>query len=409
MSGQGSRLAYLTTAYPNVSHTFIRREILELERIGYSVLRVAIRAGEAVVDPVDKAEADRTLHLLDQPRSWLFEAIFNGLLIARARFFSALRAVYRLSKASDRGLPRHLAYLLEALALLTHFQRNDVGHIHVHFGTNSAAVAMLVSLMGGPTFSMTVHGPDEFDAAIGFSLGEKLRAAQFTVAISNYCASQLRRWVPYNEWQKIHVIRCAVDSAWFEFARPVDPDSTTIVSVGRLSAQKGQMLLVSALSRAIESGFEGSLILVGDGEMRAAIDAQIESLGLTSRVTIAGWCTAKQVREYLLGARALILPSFAEGLPVVIMESMALERPALATYIAGIPELVQPNINGWMVAAGSEDELVEALLDISRSSVDKLRVMGRAGASRVRELHNVQTEVARLAAKFDTVVGLIRL
>jgi len=399
-------LAYLTTAYPNVSHTFIRREILELERRGYSIVRVAIRPGEAVVDPVDQAESDATLHLLGQPGAWILAQILRGLVQAHFRVLSAVALTFRLSRASDRGIFRHLAYLFEALALLAWFRSRAVAHVHVHFGTNAAAVALLVSCMGGPGFSMTIHGPDEFDAAYGFSLGRKLKAARFTVAISNFCASQLRRWVPYPEWQKIHVVGCTVGEDWFDAGRPVDSGADTVVSVGRLSAQKGQLLLIDALAAAVASGFRGRLVLVGDGEMRPAIEQRIEGLGLGDRVLITGCCTGRDVRDHLLKARALVLPSFAEGLPVVIMESMALQRPVLCTYVGGIPELVVAGEHGWLVPAGDGEALAAALVDLDRTSLEKLRAMGEAAAVAVRRRHHVETEVAKLDELFRAHAGL---
>ena len=404
---QKRRLAYLTTAYPNVSHTFIKREIQELERRGHAIVRVAIRAGEAVVDPDDQAEYEKTLHLLNQPTSWLVARILGGLIIANARILGAMRSAWRMCRASDRGILRHAAYLLEALALLSYFRRSDAKHVHVHFGTNSAAVAMLVGRLGGQSYSMTIHGPDEFDAPIGFSLAEKMQAALFTVAISNYCASQLRRWVTTEEWGKIFVVHCTVGSEWVSAACPIETDSGSIVCVGRLSAQKGQLSLIDAVAEAVSLGFSDHLYLIGDGEMRSAIEERIASHKLSGHVTITGWCSGPDVRELLLQARALVLPSFAEGLPVVIMESMALHRPVLSTFVAGIPELVLNGETGWLVPAGDHDALVNALMRLHVSSLAELREMGATGAELVKQRHFVETEVARLHNLFLTRTGAI--
>lgn len=401
-----NRLAYLTTAYPNVSHTFIRREIRELERRGHDVVRVAIRKGEAVVDPDDLDENEKTLHLLGKSAVWLISRIAAGLVVANVRLFGAVAAAWRLNRASDRSALRHGAYLLEGLALTSYLRDHSVGHVHVHFGTNAAAVAMLVKLLGGPTYSMTIHGPDEFDAAIGFSLGEKMRAALFTIAISNYCASQLRRWVPYEEWGKIHIVHCTVGNEWAAACHPIDSDSESIVCIGRLSAQKGQLLLIDAVAAAVEQGFQDQVILVGDGEMRSVIEARIATHGLADKVRVTGWCTGADVRKLLLSAKALVLPSFAEGLPVVIMESMALQRPVLSTFVAGIPELIVDGEHGWLIAAGDHDALVEKLLRVQEAPIDLLRSMGSACGERVIQNHSIETEVAKLEYMFQSIAGI---
>ena len=391
-----SKLAYLTTSYPSVSHTFIRREILGLEALGYSVLRVAIRTGDAVVEPVDKTEQTKTLHLLAQPPLVLCYQILRGMIRARGRVIGGFRAAWRMNRRSERGLFRHMAYLAEGLALLAYFHEKNVSHVHVHFGTNAAAVAMLVRLMGGPTYSMTVHGPDEFDAPIGLSLGLKMENAEFTAAISSYCASQLRRWVAYPQWRKIHIIRCCVDETWFERASPVNDEANLLVSVARLSAQKGHLFLIDAYADAVRTGLRSRLVLVGDGELRGAIERQIEEHGLGGRVEILGWQDSAKIQQIILSSRALVLPSFAEGLPVVLMEAMALTRPVLSTYIAGVPELVRDGREGWLVVAGDREGLKDALLSIDAIPVEQLRKMGEQAQARVRSRHSISVEAGKL-------------
>jgi colanic acid/amylovoran biosynthesis glycosyltransferase len=403
-----SGLAYLTTAYPSVSHTFIRREILGLESLGHSIQRFAIRPGTRSNDPQDVAEEALTTHLLSLPRMALARHSLRGLWLGRGKVLSALRLTWRLSSASERGLLRHAAYLVEALGLRSIFSERDIQHVHVHFGTNAAAVALLVKTLGGPGFSITVHGPDEFDAAIGLSLSIKLKEATFAVAISNYCASQLRRWAAFEDWSRIHVVRCTVDDEWFLSANGVADSASTFVTVGRLSGQKGQMLLIEAFAAAISRGLRGNLVLVGDGELRAALETRIGELGLRDRVAITGWATGAQVRDALLDARALVLPSFAEGLPMVLMEAMALQRPVVASLIAGVPELVRDGKDGWLIVAGDKAQLVDALLDVEKTTGDALRQMGRDGQIRVKALHSTDGEVRKLDALFQDVVGLRR-
>ncbi len=399
------RIAYLTNQYPSVSHTFIRREILGLEALGYEILRLAIRRGARVVDPADEAEAEKTYHCLERsPFSLLLSA---GLVLLGQPLgaLGALRMTLSMSRRSDRGLLRHLAYLVEAAALLRMVRGECVEHIHVHFGTNAAAVARLMQRLGGPSYSMTIHGPDELDAPVGLSLGEKMAEAAFTVAITDYCSAQLRRWVGYEHWLRIRIVHCTVAADWFEAAGPVAEDSRSLVCVGRLSAQKGQLLLVEAFARVHREVPGARLVLVGDGEMRSEVEARIAASGLGDAVTITGWQDEAQVRAHLLGCRALVLGSFAEGLPVVIMEAMALARPVISTYISGIPELVRPGTDGWLVVSGNVDALAGAMKAAFEAPVAALDGMGRAGQARVRARHSVATEVAKLDRLFREAAG----
>lgn len=392
-------LAYLTTEYPKVSHTFIRREILELERRGHAVLRLAIRsAGDAIADDADRREAERTIHLLSLPNWAIAAAVTRSALRRPVRWLSALWMTLIMSRASERGLLRHLAYLAEASVLLSILRKHEIQHVHVHFGTNAAAVARLIRCLGGPSYSMTVHGPGEFDAPLGFSLIEKADDAAFVVAISDFCYAQLCRWMAPAQWEKIYVVHCSVNDEFFEPMTPVDESSRILLSVGRLSAQKGQLILLDAMKRLVDDDVDVRLVLAGDGELRPLIEQRIVALGLQRHVQLTGWVDEAALRMYLREARALVQPSFAEGLPVVIMEALAMGRPVISTFVAGIPELVRPAENGWLVAAGNVEELASALREALGASAARLTAMGRAGRERVRARHHVATEVTALEA-----------
>jgi glycosyltransferase involved in cell wall biosynthesis len=399
------RLAYLTPIYPSLSQTFIRREIAGLEARGHSVHRFSIKPCGDTVDPADKAEAGKTFHLLAQSGPKL---VLRALVVLAGRpvaAFGALSMAFRMHRASERGLLRHLAYLVEAAVLLHHMREAAVEHCHVHFGTNAAAVARLIRRLGGPPYSMTIHGPDELDAPIGFSLGAKMEDAAFTVAITDYCGAQLRRWVDLSEWSKIKRVQCTVGDEWFDAACPISADAATLVCVGRLTAQKGQLLLLDAMAALARDGVQGRLVLVGDGEMRDVVETRIRDLNLGERVILAGWQDESQVREHLRNARALVLASFAEGLPVVIMEALAMARPVVATTITGIPELVRDGENGWLVTAGNVDELAAAMREALEAPLDRLNAKGQAGAVRARERHSTATEVAKLEGFFLLSLG----
>jgi glycosyltransferase involved in cell wall biosynthesis len=395
------KVAYFTNQYPKVSHTFIRREIVALESLGLEIERYSIRETEdKLVDPADIAEKARTKVLLRTGAIGLLSALVGTFLLNSFRFFQALRLAFVCGMRSDRGLLRHCIYLAEACLLAKLLQRSGAEHLHVHFGTNPATVAMLCHVLGGPGYSFTVHGPEEFDKPEGISLGDKIRRARFVVAISEFGRSQLYRWCKHDCWSKIQVVHCGVDAMFLaEPATPV-PDVSRLVCVGRLCEQKGQLLLVAAAGKLARDNVDFHLVLVGDGPFRPQIESLAQELGIAERITVTGWKSGSEVRDEILKGRTFVLPSFAEGLPVVIMEALALRRPVISTYIAGIPELVQPGVNGWLVPAGAIEPLAGAMCEALRQSVAELSQMGSAGAARVAEQHDISKEAAKLASHF---------
>jgi colanic acid/amylovoran biosynthesis glycosyltransferase len=394
-------VAYLINQYPKVSHSFIRREILALERQGVTVLRFAARGwDDDVPDPVDRLERGRTRYLLQRG---LAPALLAAAKLALARpgvFLGALRLALTMARRSDRSLFHHIAYLAEASLLVGWLAEQGVGHLHAHFGTNPADVAMLVHALGGPPYSFTVHGPEEFDRPDALGLGEKGRHAAFVVAISSYGRSQLYRWLPHANWGKVKVVHCGLEAAFHEGTTAGDAGARRLVCVGRLCEQKGQLLLVQALARLADRGITCELVLAGDGEMRGEIESMVAGFGLGAQVRITGWIGSDQVRAEIQAARALVLPSFAEGLPVVIMEAMALRRPVITTYVAGIPELVRDGENGWLVPAGDVEALANAMQDCLDAPAERLAHMGAAAHERVLARHDIDREAAKLAALF---------
>jgi glycosyltransferase involved in cell wall biosynthesis len=257
---------------------------------------------------------------------------------------------------------------------------------------------MLAHELSGPPYSFTVHGPEEFDRAERLGLGEKVRRSAFVIAVSSYGRSQLYRWAARAHWPKVSVVRCGLERAFHDVPPTPPPAAPRLVCVGRLCQQKGQLLLLEALARVAAKGIVFALIFAGDGELRDEIEAAIAKHTLEKQVRVTGWLSGDQVRAEILAARALVLPSFAEGLPVVIIEAMSLRRPVIATSVAGIPELVRPGENGWLCPPGDVDELALALEDVLSCPVEQLRAMGEAARQRVLDRHSIDVEAAKLAA-----------
>ncbi|WP_334119149.1 glycosyltransferase [Limnobacter sp.] len=401
-----NKVAYLINQYPKVSHTFIRREILALESLGLHIGRLSVRGwNNPVADPVDETERQKTFYLLQNGLFGLVGASV-AVFIERPRlFFKALRTAFSMGIRADRPLPFHLMYLLEACKALQWLRKENIGHVHAHFGANSTEVAMMIRLLGGPTYSFTVHGPEEFDKPEFIGLGTKVEHCAFVVAITSYCRSQIYRWIPQTNWNKVKVVRCGIEADFHRNLPNAFPSEPRLVCVGRLCEQKGQLILLAAAAKLKEQGMDFQLVLAGDGEMRPEIERRIDQLDLRNNVQITGWISSEQVRQEILKSRAMVLPSFAEGLPVVVMEAMALKRPVISTYIAGMPELVIPGVNGFLCPAGDVNELAMLMETCLKADEGTLRELGDNAQRAVLEQHHILTEAGKLATLFTTPQG----
>ncbi len=396
-------IAYLVNQYPQPSQCFIRREIEALEARGYRVLRYTLRGyDQSLADPDDRAERERTRAVLGVGAVGLALAILREALARPSAFVRAFRLALELGRPSERGVLIHMIYLAEACVLRGWLAAAKVRHVHAHFGTNSAAVAAICRALDGPPFSFTVHGPEEFDAPRGYGLGVKARHAAFVVAITEFTRSQLFRWVDSADWHRIKLVRCGLGPYYFEGPSPFpDPLGDRLVSVGRLTEQKGQLILIEAAGVLRDRGVDFDLTLIGDGPMRGDVERLIARLDLGDRVHLAGFMSNPDVRRAMIASRSMVLPSFAEGLPAVVMEALALGRPVITTYVNGNPELVEAGRSGWLVTPGAVGGLADAMAEALAAPRSELERMGRIGSARVAELHDARKQVALLGALID--------
>lgn len=401
------RVAYFTNQYPAVSHTFIRREIEALERLGVSVVRVALRpaAGKVIHDP-DQAELQNTRYILKASVGEFVYCVIKSLLQKPVVTIEALWLALRIGWRSDRGLLRHLMYTAEAMVLAEWCQRDAVTHVHAHFGTNPAAIAMLAAHLSKVPYSFTAHGSEEFEKAPLLSLDVKLGRAAFAICVSSFGRAQLMRWSPVELWDKIHVVHCGIDDSFLAHTPTVSPTAPRFVCVGRLGEHKAQLVLVEAVRKLRDAGIHCELVLAGDGPMRRQVEAEISRKGLEREITITGWVTSERVKSEVLAARALILPSFSENMPVVIMEALSLGRPVISTYIAGIPELVRPGESGWLVPSSDSAALAAAMREALAAPVSQLAAMGAAGRAHVLMHHDAMKEAQKLKNLFTTSLTL---
>lgn len=394
-------IAYLTGEYPKVSHTFIQREIEALEATGRTVLRCSVRqapAKDVVAD--QQGEFARTFFVLKAAKSpaTLIKAHLSALRRDPKRWLNALRLAWRTRPPGAKAAAWQLFYFLEAGVLAQHLRQSGAVHLHNHFASSSGSVAMLTSEMSGLPFSFTMHGPTEFFEPKWWRLDEKVARASFVACISHFCRSQLMFFSDAAHWDRLRIVHCGVTPD--RYGRGAAGGPPRIVFVGRLDAVKGGRLLLEAFGALRDRHPGASLHIVGDGPDRAAMEARARELGLGERARFLGYRTQAEVAEVLSGADMLVLPSFAEGVPVVLMEAMASGLPVVSTRIAGIPELVEDGVTGFLVPAGDVETLT-ARIDTLLSDPERARAMGAAGRAVVEAEFDLRREVDWLARIFE--------
>lgn len=397
-------IAYLASIYPRAVDTAVRNEVTALRSMGHRVHTFSIRKADdaQMVSDFHRSERAGTTYLYSDHR---FETPFAALALALSaptRFARGLALAWSTAAPGWRAAVWQIAYFLEACFLARVLRARAVEHLHCHIGENSASVAMLASELSGVPFSMTIHGPYIFRAPERWALGTKIVKSAFTVCITEFTKSQCMIYAPVEHWPKLRVVHCGPDPAFLAKEPSPVSDSKRLVWVGRVCEEKAVPILLEAARRVADDGIDFELVMIGDGPLRESSERRIREAGLEARVRITGWMNSQQIVEQVEAARGMVLPSFAEGLPAVLMEAMAMGRPCISTYIAGIPELVEPGRNGWLVPASDVDALAAAMRELLRSSVDRLRELGAAGRAAVLARHDPFVEAAKLARLIET-------
>ena len=393
------RIAYLVGEYPAVSHTFILREVAALRAQGLDILTCSIRrtGPQHHRGPAERAEAAATFNVLDAARrpGRLLTAQLRALRHP-GRYLSVLRQAWRMRGPGLRAGLYQLFYFLEATVLARHLQDRQVTHLHNHFAQASCSVAVLAARLADVPFSFTLHGPADFTDPRLWRLADKIAAARFVACISHYCRSQAMLVSPQDHWSRLRIVHCGVEPERYD-AGPAQGQG--MLFVGRLAAAKGVPVLIEAMARIRARCPEAHLTLIGDGPDRARLEEQVRRAGLQDAVRFLGYRSQDEVAEALREAALFVLPSFAEGVPVVLMEAMAARRAVVATRIAGIPELVEDGVSGVIVPPGDGDALADAVCAVL-SDPDRAARMGAQGRARVQAEFDIRTEAAALAAAF---------
>lgn len=359
------RVAYLISQYPAYSHTFILREITQLREKGLDIRAISINEPDRSLEKltgIEKAEAEQTFYVKRQGAFNTYRALWQTLISNPYGLLKGLQTAITLGGWNiKRGL-YHFFYLLEAVLIGQWMHDQKLTHLHVHFATPAASVGLLCKKVFGITFSFTVHGPDEFYDTSYYCLVEKIEAADFIICISYYARSQLMKLSPVSAWSKFKICRLGVDSNRFTPKQKKATDQKLhLLCVGRLTPAKGQAILLNAVAQLINQSVPVQVCFVGMGPDLEALQAHAEELNISQYVNFAGAIDQDHILDYYQLADIFVLPSFAEGLPVVLMEAMAMAIPCVTTNITGIPELIKNEQNGLLVPASDVDAMTKAI------------------------------------------------
>lgn len=392
-----------------LSMIFVLREVLELRRLGVEIDVASInppdRPREAM-SPDEASEAGRAYCLKAHGVRGALAAHAQALRRVPGGYLRGLMLLMRMSKLDARRWFMNAMYFSEALMVGAWMHRRDHAHLHAHLGSQAATVGLFVREVFRLGFSITVHGPDEFYDAEGQYLRQKVEAADFVCCISHFARSQLMKLSAYAQWSKLVVVRLGVDTLAFTPPTPAPLGGPFVVAcVGRLTPAKGQHLLVEAVTRIARQGGAIRLRVIGAGPDLQSLREQVAGLDAADVVRLEGAVNPDRIREVYAGAHCFCMASFAEGIPVVLMEAMAMGLPCVATWITGIPELIRDGVDGLLVAPSDIDGLVDSLRRLMDDPDLRTR-LGRSGRERVCQRYDLQRNVEALAAVFAARVAL---
>lgn len=402
--GRGATLAYLTSQYPATSHTFISREVSAMRDLGISLDTFSVRPpGEAeLTDEANRLEHQTTFTLLNQSVA-TFAAAHVSLFLRRPLGYLTTFALALSHRAPGlRSLALAIAHFAESIVLAHELERRGVTHLHNHFANSAATVGLLAARLIGIGWSLTLHGISETDYPAGVTLGRKIEAADLVICVSWFGRAQAMRLVGPEQWPKFKVVRCGLSLDSVGRVALAKPGNGSVICVGRLSPEKGHAGLLHAFAASLPAFPNARLKLVGDGPARADLEASARALGIEQKVTFAGRLGESETLAEIGKADILVLPSLMEGLPIVLMEAMALGVPVVASRIAGIPELIAENVEGLLFTPADWNDLREKIGHLLGDAAlgEKLAAQARV---KIAAEFDIITSASRLAELFGTL------
>ncbi len=400
-TSRSPRLGYLVSAYPAISHTFILREIKRLRELGHTIVTASINRPDRALDRMDayeRQEAQNTYCLKTDGLVGALSALKFWATIAPGLLFRMLWS--SLAMGPGARWWKGLAYGIEAAMVGRWMQRENVKHLHVHFGNAGATVGVLGICLTGCHLSLTIHGPDEFDDVLGQHLAIKMQAADVVICISQFARGQLMRISHPDNWPKFKLCRLGVDPSQFHFALREGNAVASLLCVGRLTPAKCQVLLVQACATLRDAGVPFHLVIVGTGPDLERVQQAIAALNMQKSITLTGALNQDGVREQFAQADIFVLPSLAEGIPVVLMEAMSSGVPCVTTPVNGIPELIQHEKTGLLAMPGDVDSVAEQLRRLIADPALR-RSLALAARDKVLADFDLERNVAQLGRLFD--------
>lgn len=391
-------ITYLISEYPAFNHTFILREVQAMREAGVDVSTISIRDDHRPLDrltPDERAERAATWYVKRRGAAGFALALVRRLATAPGKLVRSAAIACRLAGPDLGALGKQLLYWAEAVIVADHLSRTGARHVHVHF---ASTVGLLAHVASGCPFSITIHGPAEFETP-RFGLAEKVRHAASIVTISRFGRAQVLRSAPIEDWPKVRVVQLGVDTSRYvpRVEQPAGP-RPIVLTVGRLAAVKGQAILIEAVHQLLDRGIDLGLTIVGQGPDRRWLERLAEQYGMAGRVEFTGALNADETRRQFERASVFALTSFAEGIPVVLMEAMALGVPCVASRVTGVPELIEDGLTGRLVTAGDVEEAADAIADLL-SDPATTHAMTRAAREQVVRHYDLSTNARRLAAE----------
>ena len=396
------KLGYLVSQYPALSHTFVLREVRALRSCGIEVCVVSVRRCDRSTAKLSTDEAEEAMQTFSVLGAGYLHAIIANLCILCRHPLGYLRGLlfaWSLSRGTPRLVLMYTFYFLEAVVAGNYFERQQVRNIHTHF---SSTVLLILARIFCVRYSLTVHGSGEFVDVIGFHLAEKVAGATFVATVAQYGMSQVLNASEAAHWHKVVVLPLGVDVDAYRpksSPRRAPGEPFRLLSVGRLSAPKGYPILIEAVALLRGRGRNVRLTLVGEGPLRTALEGQIAVRGLGDLIYLAGACNHDRVVSFYDSSDAFVLSSFLEGVPVVLMEAMAMELPCVATWITGIPEIIETDVEGLLVPPASASAIADAVTRLMEDP-EGARRLGIAARRKVLAKYHLGRNVERLAQEF---------
>jgi colanic acid/amylovoran biosynthesis glycosyltransferase len=391
-------IAYLVSEYPHIRHAYLLREIRGLRKLGWRIETLAIRhevRASGVYTAEEREERDRCFYVLNAGPATILATHLSTLVRHPVGYFRGIARAIRYGACQPLRTLHGLFYFAEAVVAGRRIEHLSIRHVHTHY---ASTVAWLMGCIFPLDVSMSIHGSGEFDDPLGFMLTEKIAASQFVRAIGYFGRSHLMRSCPSAQWDKIEICRLGVDPVAAPKRPPREHGARFhLLCVGGMAPPRTFDVLIRAMAASANRAI--FLTLVGDGPDRPELERLAVKCEVAGQVKFAGWKTQDELQYLYAAADAFVFSSFAEGIPVVLMEAMAKSLPCIAPWIAGIPELVRDGVGGFLVAPSDVDGVKDAIDRLYRDP-ELCRTMGESARRQVLEFYNLERNIAELSEIF---------